>query len=572
MHQLFYDRVNEQTNKELIETDRRHKALREKMNELGVDEGDLAEIVDLSGIRDGLQLYIEQIMGVYAALKNERATEALLNSMRLSKKQAQAIVGNIANTKFIELADFIIEDYDSNFDRLLGAHIEFTNTGLKKEAFYTPIVRMLIGGQASHQDIVDQLLSREGLRRSQAEKGFTIERENIAPENQGPIDIRLVSVWRSQSAKQEHYIHFAALIKDLNGYLSSQKLKKSINGVLGPSGHRILENYVKRVANPNVYKGFGDLEMLSRRLRGNMAMAYLSYNLLTVLKQAPSLALYMKDAGANALISSMGEFVSDPRALLDKVASLDPQTRTNVIAREFKELEQAGGKPWDKFISKYGQAGLEGIKFVDKVIRSIGWNAVYEKELANGMSEAEAIREAQNSTLRTQPTASAKDIAELYTKNEVFNWFLVFTQQLNQIYNVATYDTYASWKNEDFQRVAGDILAISMNAMLIWMITNKKLPEDEDDLLEMATDQVINMTPLFGKDIMAGKKGWGGTELAPFVAAKEIASSIASGDTERIALETLEQIAVAKGIPVVATKRAIATAKSGELIEIVGGN
>ena len=432
-------------------------------------------------------------------------------------------------------------------------------------------MRLEKNGSVASQDIVDQLLARSGFKRTQTAKGFTIDRLNIAPQNQKKIDLRLVSVWRSQSARQEHYIHFANLIRDLNGYLTDANLKKAINGVLGPSGHKILENYVKRVANPNVYKGFGDLEILSRKLRGNMAMAYLSYNLLTVLKQAPSLVLYMKDAGPASLISSFGEFVSDPRALLEKVADKDPQTRANVIAREFDELKRAGDKTYLRLIAKYGKAGLEGIKFVDRVIRSIGWNAVYEKELQLGQSESEAIRAAQNSTLRTQPTASAKDIANLYVQGEVFNWFLIFTQQLNQIYNIVTYDTFSNWNNKNYQKAGADVLAVSMNALLIWMLVNKRLPEDEEDFLDMATDQLFNMTPLIGKELMAGKNGWGGTEIAPFAAAKRISAGVTTGDAEKTAKIILEQGAVALGIPVVAIKRGSELLESGELIELIGG-
>lgn len=571
MHELFYNRVNVQTNKELIEVDRRHKFMRDKMDSLGITDNELSTVVDLSGIKSGLQLYVEQIMGVYAALKNPRAKEALLNSLRISEKQAQAIVSNIARTKFVKLADAVIEDYNDNYERLRDAHINFTDEDLGREDFYTPIVRLEVSGIVSSDDITDQLLARSGLKRSQAERGFTIERLNIAPENQKPIDLRLVSIWRGQSVKQEHYIHFAELIKDLNGYLNDNKLAKAINDVLGPSGHRILNNYVKRVANPNIYKGFGTMEMLSRKLRGNMAMAYLSYNLLTIAKQAPSLVLYLKDAGASALLSSFGEFVSNPKALLDKVAGLDPQIRANVIAREFESLERANDPTYQKLINKVGKTGLKGIIFVDRIIRTIGWNAVYEKELSLHGSQNEAIREAQNSTLRTQPTASAKDLADLYTQNEVLNWFLIFTQQLNQLWNIVTYDVFAHWNNKNYQKSAADILAVSLNAMLIWMITNKRLPEDEDDFLDMATDQMINIVPLLGKDIMAGKKGWGGTDIAPLKAAKELSAAISSGEQEKIAKALFEQLAVVTGTPVVAIKRGKEFLETGDIIELFGG-
>ncbi len=368
------------------------------------------------------------------------------------------------------------------------------------------MVRLEVDGQNQNSDIVDQLLARQGFRRTQTDKGFTIDRETIAPENQKPMNLRLMSVWRSQSAKQEHYTHFAPLIKDLNGYLADDSFKKAVNAKLGRSAHGILKGYVARVANPDSYKGFGTIEAVSRKLRGNIAMAYLSYNLLTVLKQAPSMALYLKDAGAANIMSSMGEFITNPKEMLATVREKWPQASSNLIAREFEILKNADDPTYKRLIKEVGQAGLEGIKSVDFVVKSIGLIAVYTKNLQLNGSEMEARREAQNSMLRTQPTANAKDIAAIYTQNEIFNWFLMFTQQLNQIWNITTYDIFANWNNKNYQAAATNMMGVAISAMFIWMISNKRLPEDEDDFLDMATDQFINMLPLIGKDIMGGKK------------------------------------------------------------------
>ena len=65
-----------------------------------------------------------------------------------------------------------------------------------------------------------------------------------------------------------------------------------------------------------------------------------------------------------------------------------------------------------------------------------------------------AVRLAQNATLRTQPAAAPKDLAQLYATNEFANWFTMFTNQLNQIYNIATYDFTGYVKNAEYQKAA----------------------------------------------------------------------------------------------------------------------
>lgn len=569
-HRLFYDKVNEQYDAELRQTDKRHEAGVVKMKELGIVDGDLVTVVDFSELGKDFSLLIEQMMGVYMAVKNNLSLDALVNGNKITQKMADVIISNLSQ-KYKDLADWIAEEYDSNYARLRSAHIEFTNEDLGRELNYTPMIRLEKNDQVIEDEIANQLLQRVGLKRGYAEKGFTITRKNIAPEHQKRIDLRLVSVWRSQVAKQEHYIHFAKPIKDMRAMLIDADFRRAVTEKLSGQAIKILDNWVSRVANPNIYRGFSGIENLARQTRQNVAMAYLSFNLLTIGKQLPSIILYAKDAGLAAMISSIIEVASNPIQTWEKVRTKDPQVKHAFIERELEELKRANQQAHQKIVRKIGNAGMLGIGIMDGVVRTIGWNAVYEKSLANGMNEAEAVRAAQHATLRTQPAAHAKDIAQLYASDEVLNWFTMFTNQLNQIWNITTYDTFAYWNNKNYQASAASLMAVAVNAMVIWMIANKKLPEDEDDLLDAAEDQVINMIPLVGKSIMAGKRGWGESSLPPFEAAKSVGRIVTAKDKENAALKLLETGAALKGVPVVGIKRSVRFLETGKPIELVGG-
>ena len=357
----------------------------------------------------------------------------------------------------------------------------------------------------------------------------------------------------------------------MRAMLTDNNFRRAITDKLSSQAIKILDNWVNRVANPNIYRGFSGIENLARRTRQNVAMAYLSGNLLTIGKQLPSIILYVKDAGLAAMISSTVDVAANPKKMWEKVRAKDPQVKHAFIERELEELKRANQQAHQKIVRKIGNAGMLGIGIMDGVVRTIGWNAVYEKSRANGMNETEAVREAQHATLRTQPAAHAKDIAQLYASDEVLNWFTMFTNQLNQIWNITTYDTFAYWNNKDYQASAASLMAVAVNAMIIWMMVNKKLPEDEDDLLDAVEDQVINMIPLVGKSIMAGKRGWGESSLPPFEAAKSIGQVATAKNKEKAALRLLETGAALKGVPVVGVKRSVRFLKTGKLIELVGG-
>ena len=362
--------------------------------------------------------------------------------------------------------------------------------------------------------------------------------------------------------------------------LSNKEVKKTVEETLGKQGWGLIDNYLSRVANPSIYNGFdGGLRTASRTLRGNVAIAYLAYNLLTISKQIPSFVLYAKDAGPAAMMSSMTDFAQNPRQLWDVVREKDPQVKHAFIERELAELRRAKASIKDKttldklnkITAQVGDTGMVGIKFVDGIVRTIGWNAVYQKALQQGLSEAESVRLAQNATLRTQPAAAAKDIAQLYATDEILNWFTMFTNQLNNIWNITTYDTFAYWSNKKYQDAAMSMMAVSLNAMAIWMLVNKTLPEDDDDLLDAATDQVLNMLPLVGSGAMTGKRGWGTITPPPIEAVRATTAVLSAKDKKKAAIEALQRYLVLTGVPVTAIKRTGKLLETGEIIEIIGG-
>ena len=575
-HRTFYDSVNQQTDKELVVAEGRHKTGMDKMTELGITANELTEVDDFTSLQTNLTLTKEQQMGIYTALKNKFSLDAIVHGNNISIKVAQAVVSNL-DKKFIDLADFIIEEYQTNYERLRAAFIETTDTDLGAEEFYTAMVRLEVNEAVTDEEIVQQLTQRLGLKRGYVEKGMTIERKEIAPEHQKPIDLRLVSVWENQVARQEHFIHFAKLLKEMRKLLADKNVKETIVSKLGKTGQVIINSYVDRVANPNIYRAYSGAGRVSRTLRRNVAMSYLAYNLATILKQIPSMVLFMKDAGPAAMLSAISDFSQNPREIWDLVREKAPQIKNAFIERELAEMQESLRQSKDKktldkidlIVSRVGNTGMKGIRFIDGVVRTIGFYAVYQKNLTQ-LGDVEAARVALNATLRTQPAAAAKDIAQLYATDEFFNWFTMFTNQLNQIWNITTYDTFAYWNNQKYQDAAMTLMGVAVNALLIWMIVNKRLPEDDEDLVDAASDQVINMVPVINSALMAGKKGWGATAPPPIEAAKAVGRVLSQKDKEKAAKRALELAIVLTGVPVTGTKRAINVLKTGNPLELIG--
>ncbi len=569
-HHIFIDQVNSATNAKLQAVDKRKDAGIAKMKELGITPRDLAQVRTVDDVR----YMVDEMIGIYCANENRLAKLALMYGNNLSEKAINDVIANLTENEKA-WGDFIISEYETRYDVLREKVIEVENRDMGYEENYTPIRRTEVDYSTHTEEIIDAILQREHLRRTYAEHGFTIHRKDVPAEFQKPIRLNVTSVWASQIVKQEQYIHFAELVRDLHKIAGDRDFKAAVQQQFGREFNKVIKNYIDRVANPNIYKSYNTLENLSRRLRQNAATAYLAYNLVTMAKQVPSTFLYLQDAGPTHLVSSAMEFVRNPLKMVDMVREKDPQVKHRSIERELEEMKNRNPEMYNSILTKFGRAGMEGIYLFDAVARTIGWNAVYQKALNSNKSEAEAVRLAQNATLRTQPAAAAKDVAQLYATNEFANWFTMFTNQLNQIYNIATYDMSGYLKNRDYQKFALATTGLSLTALTIWIIAHRRLPEDKEDWVDVASEQAINSVPLIGKAIMAGKREWGSTEIPAFElpkAAGRAVSAVAKGKFDKNDIKAIaEGVAVTVGIPYIGPKRVIKMVDTGEVKELIGG-
>jgi len=569
-HRFFVDQVNRAVDAKWRMVDSRFEAGDAQMKALGITPTSLAQVRTIGGVR----YTVDEMIGVYCADQNRLSRLAIRYGNNLTDKTIESVIANLTENE-MAWGDYIIADYEANYDRLREAVIEVENRDMGYEENYTPIRRTEIDYSTHTEEIVDAILQREALRRASTKEGSTIKRKDIPAEYQKPMRLNVTGVWLSQVSKQEQYVHLARIAKDLNIVALSADFRTAVKQQFGPEFNKVIQNYIDRVINPDIYKSYNSLENLSRRLRQNAAVAYLAYNLLTMAKQIPSIFLYMQDAGPTHLLSSAMQFVRDPLGMVKMVQEKDPQVKHRAIERELEELKRHSPNAYARIVSQVGEAGMKGIYMMDAIARTIGWNAVYQKALTSDKSEAEAVRLAQNATLRTQPAASAKDLARLYATNEFLNWFTMFTNQLNQLYNIATYDMVGYIANADYAKAAYATMGLALSALFIWILQHRRLPEDAEDLAEAAGEQAINAIPLFGKSIMAAKRGWGSNELPAFElagSAYQATQSIVSGDFDNKDLANIaEAAAVNLGLPYIGAKRAGAFIETGKPVELVGG-
>lgn len=575
---MFDKAIQDAYNDELTHVDHRQQRAAAKLKELGLTLFHFARRRKVGDVT----LTIDDMCGIYAGWMNEESRLALQHGgiemesgkvLLITEEIYDQVVEGLTNEEK-KWAEFIIEEYADNWERIRNAFIDVSNKDLGRRPNYTKMRR--IGVDKSNADDIlagfdyaEESDYRDGT--VQVHDKFTKERQAIPPQYQLPIDSSLTRVWQGEVRKQEHYIAMARLLKDLNAVVTDKQFADTVKGKFGDSVHTALKNYLKRVADPDYYRSFDDIENMSRALRKNTAVAYLAYNLLTVAKQGPSLMLYAVNTSYSDLLMSAIQVAVNPKKTYDAILSHNRQIGHAAIIREMEELKHTNKKVWQFIVRKVGNSGLRGIYEIDRAVRVIGENAVINHQMRNGLSLTEAAEKARQTSLRTQPAAASKDIAQLYANNEVLNWFTRFTNQLNQIYNIATYDIPAAWYNKEFAEVGRSVIALSVVAAWIWALRNKELPDEKEDIADALIDQSLAAIPLIGSAALAGKDGWDAPTPSLFTGTAKTVRALKSADMEKIMPVLFEDVSILAGAPFIGMKRIYETAAEQDLWELIGG-
>lgn len=565
-HRLFYDQVKNAKSKAYIMAESRKRWLGPMMKKHNIRGWDLGATRLVNDVRHTT----EEVIGIYLANKDPDARLRLIHAHQMSEKHIKDVIVTMSEGER-DLADAIRNDFEANYGRTRRATIEQENRDMGLVPNYYPIRQTGVVYPSTSEEIETAITYRFEFRRINASHGFTIPREAIPEHLLKPIRLDAITLWTEQVDVQERYIHIGPLVREMNSILQNKSLRNDVEKRFGPDMLKQLDGYVKIIANPYIYRQFTGIEKYGQMIRKNAAVAYLGINGATMLKQAPSLMFYLKDAGPGHLLASLFEFMSNPMEMIRRVRSMDPELAQRSIEREFEELKShPGAKYLRRTLGKYA---FEGIFFIDNIVRTIGWNAVYQRAKADDVSDYDAVRQARDATLRTQPAAAAEDIPSLYRTNEVVNWFLMYTNQLNKIYNMAAYDVPSYFGNKQYTSAALNGLALGIGAIIIWMISHWDVPDEPKDVVEAIGEQAINAIPLFGKTIMAARKGWE-SDIPAFAIAQSIGVGVTSLEefefTKSDAKQIGEGIAVLVGLPYVAAERTYRAVEEGRPSILLG--
>lgn len=533
------------------------------------------------------------LMSVYVGWQNPRYREALIWGLGITPERHDRLVAMLSEEEK-QAAVLVVKDHaaekpalDEVFERVYNAHLadEKNYIRLYRDTFEMDKQGLDMNDAEAMNDLTAQV---NGAQKFFVGKGFTFERKHIPAEYQAkvPPKLGLLSNWLSAIEEEAHWVGYGGLVRDLHRLIGEgwdpqiASFRESIEARWGREAFDAIKDYVNRISRSRFYAGYTAIDAAARKLRANMAVAYLSFNLMTVIKQPTVLALTVSRAGLAQTMLSIAEFVAHPKQMLDRVWELDPQVKEQAMDRFIEELKRTVAPT---ALQRFGQAGFKPIAWFDMFARVVGWNAVYRREIADlakaGVSPEEAHErareEAQRYTLRVNNAASPKDLPRYMAHNEYLNLMTAFTNQANKTWNLATYDTIFSTKEGDGWDGFATVAGLMLMGFLTNLIGKGRPPESAKETATWVSSEAFGSIPLAGKLIISRLQGLSGGSTPLDTAAEDIARlALKLGKGKPLTDSTIaglwEAYALVAGAPYTAPKRVYEAIRDKNPLALVG--
>jgi hypothetical protein len=578
----LWDKINDNTDETIRELDAYSKINEEKVRELMLAARQFGKQEKI----DGLTLTHGEMIGVYIYSQFEDSLFALQEDNKI----AQSTIANIVKALSPEekkYGDWMIETLstDADFDRLQAVQLSVSNQRMDRLPRYFPIQRQGMSGNPLLSELARELLEMAGkTSKPRPRAGFLRSRMERTPGvSFPPMRLDAPAVFMDHIAKREFYIANALDIKRMIRIFDSREVKAAMLDRFGDGMQPLVQGYLAQYTNPNIYRAFEDYGEFARILRSNVGLSLLGSNVLTMLRQIPDIPQIMMMAGPVDGIRAAAEFLTNPRKMIQEVWEKAPQLKRRSYDRFIEEMKMLDRNAYERVIRGAGEAGFAVLKAMDTVTNVIGWKAIYNKTLRRTGNETVARNKARDFILRKRPAARAKDLAAIY-RSPGLSWFLMFSNQVNQQWNILTFDIpqkiAAGFRGEQgaFIDASLNVTALLIGAVGMGLIARKGVMTKEG-LIQDFFNMLLGYTPFIGNAFESAIRGQPSMNpLNPFGGAYQVGKlmyDIASqAETDKVmrdlqnALFTLGGTA---GLPVVQARRIYKTIDTGDPWELVGG-
>lgn len=491
---IFVNQVNKAENEYSSQVNRRMKALETKMSQLGIKKEEMFNLTGFEGMDT-----VQDVMGAYMMIQDRLSKRAVVYGNLLGYDRVMKAIDGL-DQKFKDLGDWMMDvGYSERRDDMRQVMQDVFNEDMEYVERYAPIMRISDTFETLDAQLKEEFMMRSGFRMNVGH-GNAKSRIEISEDHQKPVRLDQFNLYLEMIPKQERLINHAPVIKELNAIVADDRTRLSIKQKLGVEYYNAVKSWVGGVANPTAMRSQDNISRVARGIRNNAAVAYLAFNMVTVMKQLPSIALFMNEGGLIRSLASVPKSLSENQEAYKRMITIAPQMKNRnmeVWIHDLSDLKSSDEQKtkWRRdaarTIKKIGRAGTAWISMVDRIVVTAGWNSVFDRylETHDGATAEQASDYATNVVLRSQPASGPKNVAAILARDSALTAFTQFSSQLNQMFGMLS-DIPGDIMSRDssrMKRAMNYLIGIGLSGVMMAMIGMKKIPDDEDEWKEFTS-------------------------------------------------------------------------------------
>lgn len=368
-----------------------------------------------------------------------------------------------------------------------------------------------------------------------------------------------------------HDLTHREAVADANRLLNSHTLDTLIRQHYGAAAKRQLTKAVKDIAAGNSGAAQA-LDTISARLRQNVSVAGLGFNVTSAAMQLTGIVPAMTRLGTGYTAKAMMTYFAHPVASTRGANELSEMmaNRTRTRFRELNEVANSVNGS-DGIIRRYAYWMMMRMQ---QIVDTIVWHGAMMKAQDAGMAQEDAVQVADQTVLDTQGGGQAKDLSALERGGATTKLFTVFYSYMNTALNMGA--ATAMTERNKGKMAAHLLLQWVVPTALTALFKSLLTPGDDDDDLakKLAKEQISFMFGMFvgGRelaqmgDIATGGKfyGYNGPSgVRPIADTYKLAQQARQGEFDKgLATATINLLGSGFGLPSAQINRTIKGAEA----------
>ena len=218
---------------------------------------------------------------------------------------------------------------------------------------------------------------------------------------------------------------------------------------------------------------------IAAKIRHGVSIAGLGFNIVSALVQTTGLIAASSRLGPAGVMGGLAEFVSNPR---DNIAGVNAasefmRNRTNTRNREIYEVQNVlTGTP--SKMADFERMAYAMMMKVQSIVDYATWNAAYRKGIADGLSETDAAKFADQEVINTQGSGMIKDRSQIENMNGWGQLWLSFYAFMGTAYNLGAMSLMGE---ADMKRKVAQLSTLFFVMPIIEALMRDALKIDGDD-------------------------------------------------------------------------------------------